>query len=329
LHEHSGLNLLLVVVGIGLLLAGGTGLVSGASALAARAGVSPLLVGLTVVAFGTSAPELMVTVLGALEGHSSLAFGNVVGSNIANLALVLGFSALITPVVIQGQLIRREVPLLLLGTAVLVVVSMDGVLRGSERLLDRSDALVLVLLFCIFIYVTVADVLKRREDPLVTEAEMVPVSGAAWSLRRDLAFLLGGTVALGVGGHLTVAYGAALAESLGVSQVVVGLFIVAVGTSMPELVTSVIAARRGQSDLCVGNVVGSNLMNGLLILPLGAALAPIEVPPLGLADLMVSLVLTAALIPVFIIGRSRLGRPLGIVFLLAYVGYLAFRAGLS
>jgi cation:H+ antiporter len=321
-------SLFFVLGGIALLLAGGTALVSGASAIATRTGISPLIVGLTVVAFGTSAPELMVTILGSLEGHAGLAYGNVIGSNIANLALVLGGAALMAPVTIEGQLLRREVPLLLLGTAALVVMSLDGFLRGADALLDRGDGLVLMLLFGIFIYVTVGDIGRRREDPLVTEAETFPLPRMAVPDRwRDMMTLAFGIAGLAVGGQLTVTYGVDLAEALGVPTVIVGLFIVAIGTSMPELVTSIIAAMKKECDLCVGNVVGSNLMNGLLVLPLGALLRPLEIPDAGLLDLFVSFAFTAALIPIFIIGNSRLGRPVGAMFVLAYLTYLALRAG--
>ena len=235
--------LLFVILGLVLLLAGGTALVRGASALAMRTGLSPLIVGLTVVAFGTSAPELVVTVLGALQGTSDLAYGNVVGSNIANIGLVLACAAIITPVTIEGQLIRREVPLLLLGTAVLVVMSLDNALRGLDALLDRGDGMVLILLFTIFIYVTIGDVRRRRHDPLVTAAEILPVpTQARTSAAKDLAFLITGILGLGIGGQLAVGYGTELADGLGVPKVVVGLFVLAVGTSLPELVTSIVGS---------------------------------------------------------------------------------------
>lgn len=321
--------LLFVALGLVALLVGGTALVRGASALATRTGVSPLIVGLTVVAFGTSAPELVVTVLGALQGTSDLAYGNVVGSNIANIGLVLACAAIITPVTIEGQLIRREVPLLLLGTAVLVVMSLDNALRGFDALLDRGDGLVLILLFTIFVYVSIGDVRRQRQDPLVRGAEILPVPPGARSIAQDLALLFGGMLGLGVGGQLAVSYGAELATGLGVPNVVVGLIVLAVGTSLPELVTSIAAAVRREPDLCVGNVVGSNLMNSLLVLPLGALVRPISVPDLGLLDLLISFGFTALLIPVFIIGRSRMARPVGIVMLVAYLGYLGLRAGFA
>lgn len=321
-------QLLLVTLGLGLLLVGGTGLIRGASAVASRTGVPPLIIGLTVVAFGTSTPELMVTVLGALQGESQIAYGNVVGSNIANLGLVLGTAALVTPVMIQGQVIRREVPLLLLGTSVLVVMSLDNVLRGAGAMLDRADGLILILLFSIFIYVTVGDVRRRREDPLVTSVEHLPFSLKIDGWIRDLAFVLIGVVALAFGGQMTLSAGSELADLLGVAPAVIGLFVIAIGTSLPELVTSIIAAFRREPDLCVGNVVGSNLVNGLFILPVGALLHPIPIPNHGLSDLVVSLVFTGFLIPVFFLGKRQLGRPIGVALLTAYGAYLMFRTGL-
>lgn len=315
-----------LLTGLVALLAGGTALVRGASALATRTGIPPLLVGLTVVAFGTSAPELVVTVMSALQNAPDLAYSNVVGSNIANIGLVLAVSAVIAPVTMQGQLVRREVPLLMLGTAVLVVMSLDKVLRGSDALLDRADGLVLILLFTIFIYITVGDVRRRLQDPLVASAEILPLPSATTADHvKDWGFLLVGVLGLAVGGQLTVAYGSELAAILGVSVSVIGLFVVAVGTSLPELVTSITAALRKEPDLCVGNVVGSNLMNGLFVLPAGALVYPISVPAFGLVDLIFSFVLTSALIPIFIFGRSRLGRPVGTLLIVVYFAYLVLR----
>ena len=214
----------------------------------------------------------------------------------------------------------------MLGTAVLVVMSLDNVLRGSEALLDRADGLVLILLFTIFIYITVGDVRRRRQDPLVTGAEILPLpSATAADHAKDWGFLLVGVLGLTVGGQLTVSYGSELAAILGVSVSVIGLFVVAVGTSLPELVTSITAALRKEPDLCVGNVVGSNLMNGLFVLPVGALVYPVSVPAFGLVDLLFSFLLTAALIPIFIFGRSRLGRPVGSLLIVAYFTYLVLR----
>jgi len=324
---HMLIAFLLLAVGIALLIGGGTLLVQGASQLAARAGVSALIIGLTVVAFGTSMPELMINSLAAMSGASGLAFGNVIGSNIANLGLVLGVSALFVPIAIQGQLIVRELPLLLLALTALLVMILDGPLRGTTALIDASDALILLLLLSIFLYITARDVIRQSRDPLVTVAEHLPISGgqAAPSLRWNLAQLATGVLLLAVGGQMTIDNGLALADLLGLSATVIGLVFVAVGTSLPELVTSVIAAIRKEPDLCVGNVLGSNLFNSLFVLPVGALIAPVAVPTGGTADLLVSFLFAVALLPIFVFGNSYMGRTAGAVCIVAYVGYLTAR----
>lgn len=315
-----------LVIGLALLIYGGGLLVRGASDIAARYGVSPLIIGLTVVGFGTSAPELIVNALGALQGATGLAFGNVVGSNISNLALVLGAAAIIAPITIQGQLVRREIPLLLLATTIVAVMALDGLLEGRNPMIGRSDAVVLILLFCVFIYTSVLDLIHvRRKDPLLVDIEhnpMVvtePVSSYRWLMA------LAGLAMLFVGGDLTVRGAVGLASAIGVSTTIVGLFVVAVGTSMPELVTSVIAAVRKEPDLALGNIVGSNLFNALIVLPVSSLIRPIPVPQGGVPDLGISWILVACLIPVFFIGEARLGRSLGIALLVAYFAYAIIR----
>jgi cation:H+ antiporter len=316
----------LLGIGIALLLGGGTLLVQGASTIARGFGVSPMIVGLTVVAFGTSSPELVISIAGALDGQSDIAFGNVVGSNIANLGLVLGAAALIAPFSLHGQLIQRELPLLLLATCVLVILALDGSLRGSPPMLDRSDGLVLICLFTIFVYVSIRDVLRQRKDPLLLGAGMVPIANSRSVRRTDWLMVAAGMLGLAIGGHLTISNGVSLAAALGISKTAVGLVIIAVGTSLPELITSMIAAIRNESDISVGNVVGSNIFNGLLVLPTGAIITPMSVPAGGVADLMVSLLFAAALIPIFLIGSARMGRRSGAAFLVIYLLYMSYRA---
>ncbi len=315
-----------LIAGIVLLLGGGTLLVRGASGVAAHIGVSPMIVGLTVVAYGTSAPELVVNVFGALENETQIAFGTIVGSNVANLGLILGGTALILPIVIEGRLVRRELPLLLLGTAVLMVLVLDRPLRAGSALIDRADALVLLLLFCVFVYMTVDQVVRSRQDPLLLGAGQIGVASERGNGGgRNWAEVLLGMAALAAGGHLTVESGADLADALGWQKVLVGMIIVAVGTSLPELVTSVVAAVRREPDLCVGNLVGSNIFNCMLVLPISALLRPIAVPAGGVMDVLASFFVAAVLIPIFIIGRSRLGRPVGSLLVLAYAGYIGYR----
>ncbi len=317
----------LLALGLVLLLAGGTALVIGSSALAERFGVSPAVVGLTIVAFGTSAPELVVNVTGAIKDQSALAFGNVVGSNIANLGLVLGIAALFRPVEIEGSFVRRELPLLMLATAVVLVMTLDPILRGSATIIDRSDAVVVLLLFCIFLYVSILDVFGPQPGgTLLTEIDSNPVVHAAPPRVNHWILVVVGITGLFWGGQLTVENGASLAASLGISGVIVGLFVVAVGTSLPELVTSVVAAFRGESDLALGNVVGSNIFNTLFVLPISALVRPVAIPAGGVIDLVVSFMLAAVIVPVFLMGRAMLGRATGAALLLFYISYAAFRS---
>ncbi|MEE4218204.1 MAG: calcium/sodium antiporter [Xanthomonadales bacterium] len=318
-----------VSFGILLLIGGGTALVAGASQVAERLGVSPLIIGLTIVGFGTSAPELVVNVDGALRGETALAFGNVIGSNIANLALVLGAASLLRPIEIRGNLVRHEIPLLLLVTSVIAIMALDGVLEGTVSRIGRSDSMVLLLLFGIFVYISIQDLLpSRRKDTLLTEIQEhsaivpgIPLHDG----RKTGILLISGFVLLYLGGEMTVRSSVALSEQLGISTALVGLFIVAVGTSMPELVTSIIAARRNESDLAIGNVIGSNIFNSLIVLPASGLVSTIPVPDGGLLDLGLSWVLTVALIPIFILGRARLGRGTGLTLLVIYFAYAAYR----
>ena len=320
------MTVVLLLVGLALLLAGGAALVKGASGVAAQFGVSPMIVGLTIVSFGTSAPELVINIIGAVNDQTELAFGNVVGSNLANLGLVLGLAAAVKPISIDSKLVLRELPLLLLVTAIIVVMAADPLLRGLPPTLDRGDALILFMVFGMFMYMAILDVLRRRDiDPLVTRACDVPLATSETSNPLNWLAVAAGVTGLLIGGKLTIDNGVKLGELLGIQSAIIGLFVVAFGTSLPELVTSIIAALRGESDLALGNVVGSNLFNILMVLPASAVVRSVQVPAGGIADLMASLLLAAALIPIFWIGRARLGRPVGILLVVAYLAYAAVR----
>jgi cation:H+ antiporter len=251
-----------IICGLALLIAGGALLVRGASEIATGLGVSPMVVGLTIVGFGTSSPELVVNLIGALRGMTDLAFGNVIGSNISNLGLVLGVAAIISPITIQGALVRRELPLLLLATTMMTVLALDGPLEGMPAVLGRADAIILMLMFCLFIYITALDLVRtRREDALLANIQEHPRVAAPRKGRLSWLLALAGFALLFIGGEVTVRSGVAFASLIGLSETVVGLFVVAVGTSTPELVTSIIAAVRRESDLALGNVIGSNIIN--------------------------------------------------------------------
>lgn len=315
-----------IVLGILLLIGGGTALVAGASQIAARHGISPMIVGLTIIGFGTSAPELVVNVLGALQGQSELAFGNVIGSNIANLGLVLGLAATFGAIDLKGDVVRREVPLLLLITTIIIVMALDSVFEGLPAFIGRGDSLVLLLLFGIFLYITVQDLVRdRSSDPLMSDIETHPIIRARTKYKRYWLMIMAGFLLLFIGGEVTITSSVAMAERLGVSTAVIGLFVVAIGTSMPELVTSIIAAIRRESDLALGNIIGSNLFNSLIVLPASGLVAPVTVPAAGVFDLVFSWLLAAVLIPIFFLGKASLSRRDGLLLVLAYVAYVIFR----
>ena len=315
-----------VCLGVLLLIGGGALLVRGASEIAAAHGVSPMVVGLTIVGFGTSSPELVVNVVGSLRGETALAFGNVVGSNISNLGLVLGIAAIVAPITIQGDLVRRELPLLLLATTMMTVMALDGPLEGLPAALGRTDSIVLMLMFCIFIYINAHDLLATKQtEALLVDISEHPVILSAPSGRARWFLVLAGFALLFIGGEITIRNGTALATQFGTSPTIIGLFVVAVGTSMPELVTSIVAAMRGESDLALGNVIGSNIFNSLLVLPTSGLISQIPVPTGGVGDLAMSWLLAAVLVPIFYIGKAQLGRAVGSLFLVVYCSYAAFR----
>ncbi len=310
-----------------LLVVGGDALIRGASALAAKYGLSPTTVGLTVVAFGTSAPELVVSILAARDGSAGIAFGNVVGSNTANIGLLLGVTALVTPLSVHSSLVTREIPMMIMAGFAALILSIDTSLQGAaSNALQRGDGLILLLLFGIFIYYTVADVLRGRgTDPMLVETGEIPqVSGAPTSGTVSALLIVGGLTGLALGGHFTVTASIVLATSLGIPDVVIGATIVAVGTSLPELATSLLAARKGQGDLAVGNVVGSNIFNLLFVLGATAGISPVVVPEGGLVDLALMVLLSVLLLPLALTDGRRITRGEGSVLLLAYAGFVAW-----
>ena len=316
---------LLLAAGIMMLLTGGTLLVRGASSIAKTFNVPTMIIGLTVVAFGTSTPELVVNITGALQGETDLAFGNAVGSNLANFGLVLGLAALLSPIYLQGQVVRREVPFLLLITAILMVMAADDSLSNSPPMLDRGDAIILFLLFTIFVYFMVRDIVYEKGDPVFTEAASFSVSTKRSGLVLNLVWVASGMALLMFGGKLTIEQGAMIATLLELPPVVVGIFLVAVGTSLPELVTSAIAAYKKETDLALGNIVGSNIFNSLVVLPAAGIIEPLPIPAGGDVDLAVGFAFVLVVIPLFLVSGARIGRVAGAAIVVSYFTYMIFR----
>lgn len=313
------LNMLFLIAGFVILIYGADRLVDGGSALAARLNVPNLVIGLTVVAFGTSAPELVVNIISSLKGESALALGNVLGSNIFNILAILGVTAAIYPIAIQKTTARIEVPLALFAAILVFIACSNGSRSASASgsyTVSRPEGIVFLCFFLIFIVYTL--ILARR-------GQGREIAVKAYPLPKTLFFLVIGLAGLIAGGHLLVKGAVGIAESLGISQRIIAITIVSVGTSLPELATSLVAARKKNVDMAVGNVVGSNLFNTFLILGASAAIRPIPVQAENMADILLNL-LAALLLFLFIFaGKKRqIERREGVVFLCLYLAYLLF-----
>jgi cation:H+ antiporter len=296
-------TILLLVSGLVLLVAGGELLVRGAARLAFSFGISPLIIGLTVVAFGTSSPELAVSVKAALEGSADIAVGNVVGSNIFNVLFILGASAIIVPLLVSQQLIRLDVPVMIVASAVFLLFARDGVLSRAESLL---------LVAALVAYIAMQLGISRR-------APLEPRDAARYTGRwyADVALIVVGLVLLVLGARWLVDSAANLARSLGVSELVIGLTIVAAGTSMPEAATSIIAGFRKQRDIAVGNVIGSNIFNILAVLGITGAVSTGGVPVSAAAvsfDIPIMIAVAVLCFPIFFSGYA-ISRSEGVLFL--------------
>lgn len=297
-----------IIGGFIILTLGAEALVRGASAIALRLGITPLIIGLTIVAFGTSAPELAVSVKSALAGNSGIALGNVIGSNIANIGLILAITALIRPIQVQSQVVKRDIPLMILASMLFWGLLLDGELS----LIDGVVLLSLLIGYLTFSYISSKN--SNNEEEIEAGPNNPLLSGL---------FILVGISMLVGGGILFVNGAVDLAKTFGVSEVIIGLTIVAIGTSMPELVTSVIAALKGQSDIAIGNVVGSNLFNILGILGVTAIVHPVSSLGFQPFDFMVMLALAVVILP-FAWTGLRIGRREGSVLLLSYLGYMGY-----
>ena len=310
---------LFLLAGLVFLIWGAELLVRGASRIATAVGISPLVVGLTVVAFGTSSPELAVSVMSAFKGQADLAIGNVVGSNIFNILLILGISSVIVPLVVAQQLVRLDVPLMIGVSFLLFALGYDGNISRLDGILLFAG----VVAYTIFLIRQ-----SRKENNAEVEAEYAKEFGAEkqGSWWKNLGLILVGLGGLMLGSKWLVDSAVAIAESFGVSELVIGLTIVAAGTSMPEVATSVVAAVRGERDIAVGNVVGSNLFNILSVIGLSSIVAPtgIQVSEAALRfDIPVMIAVAVACFPIFFTGY-RITRLNGLAFLGFYVAYLVY-----
>ncbi|MBI2436403.1 MAG: calcium/sodium antiporter [Candidatus Magasanikbacteria bacterium] len=312
--------IILLIIGLGILILGGESLVRGASSMARKLGVKPLVVGLTVVAFGTSMPELVVNIFSAIGGNTDIAIGNIIGSNIANILLILGISAIIFPLTVQKGTTWKEIPLALLAAVLIFIMGNDLFFDGvSNNALTRTDGLALIAFFIIFLYYTFG-IAKVEGDISEGKDEQKKYT---WPV--SIGFTLAGVLLLFIGGKILVDNAVILAKLAGMSEALIGLTIVAIGTSLPELITSVIAALKKESDIAVGNVIGSNIFNIFWILGFTATLSPLPfIPQMGF-DVIINIIATLLLFFfMFVSGKHKLDRAEGVFFVLAYISYVSF-----
>ena len=308
------LQILAGIAGVALLYYGAEYLIRGGVSIANKLKVPSLIIGLTLVAFGTSAPELFVSVDAALKGTGDISIGNVVGSNICNIALILGLSSVISPMVVQPQLLKLDVPLMIASSMALAVF------YGLSRGVERWQALILLSTLIINTGLRIWQSRRSGKAPAGEEEELLKSSYPLW---LSVLFCIGGLAGVTFGAKLFVGFAVYLATLFGVSEAVIGLTVVAIGTSLPELATSAVAAFKGENDIALGNVVGSNIFNVLCILGIAPLVSPIHSPGISWVDMVLMLCLSAALYPMMRFGK-KFGRMKGAVLLCVYVAYTAW-----
>ena len=309
----------LLIIGLILLIKGADLLVDGASSFARKLNVSDLVIGLTVVAFGTSSPELFVNIIASINGNTEIAIANILGSNIANIFLILGISAIIFPLTVSKGTVWKEIPLSLLAALLLAVMANDRLIdNAGVSALTRIDGLVFIAFFIIFIYYSFG--IAKRVDGVSEHAPQ-----KQYSLLKSSVLVVGGLVGLGIGGKLIVDGAVYMALKLGVSQSLIGLTIVAVGTSLPELATSVVAAYKKNAEIAVGNVVGSNIFNIFFVLGLSSIIKPLPFQPGSNIDICVVILASLLLFLWMFTGKKRsLDRWEAIILVILYASYIVF-----
>ncbi len=315
------LAIVAVILGLVLLVWSADRFVEGSAAAARHFGVPPLLIGMVVVGFGTSAPEIVVSTFASLQGNPGIALGNAFGSNITNIALILGLTALINPIIVESRILRKELPILTVITGLVAVLLWD-------HDLSRLDALILLIVFTALMSWTIYQGLRHRKDALADEIKD-ELKEHAMPIKKALTYLATGMVVLMVSSRILVWGAVKIAVGFGVSDIIIGLTVVAIGTSLPELAASLIATRKGEHDIAIGNVIGSNLFNTLAVVGIAGAIAPTTIgPEVFSRDIMVMGALTVSL---FIFGygfrtQGRINRTEGGVLLACYIAYNAYLA---
>ena len=311
------MNIILLIVGLVLILLGANYLTDGSAALARRFNISEFIVGLTIVAIGTSTPELVVSVISALHGSGDMAIGNVTGSNLFNGLLILGITTLIRPVPLTSDNIKKDIPLGILASIVLLVVCCD-VLLGSDlrNNIGRDEGIILLLLFVVFISYTIFSAKAPESEEVAEEQKPMPI----WLM---LIMIVGGLAALVFGGNLFQTSAVEVARALGVSESMIAITLLAGGTSLPELAASAVSAFKGKSEMAMGNVLGSNISNIFLVLGASATITPLSLGGITMVDLLTVLGASILLwITAFSFKRNKIDRPEAVILIVAYIAYI-------
>jgi cation:H+ antiporter len=312
------IDILLIIAGMALLIKGGDFLVDGASCLARRLKISELAIGLTIVAFGTSAPELVVSLAAAIGSHPEIALGNVIGSNNFNLFAILGITALIAPLLVQKNTVRIEIPFSLFAAIILLVLANFNFLPNEINMVSRIDGVILLLFFGLFLFYVYKNMKASESADDVSSAKTL-------SMFKSMLFIVLGLVFLVIGGRVVVDSAVNLARDLNISEKIIGLTIVAIGTSLPELVTSITAVIKKSDDIAIGNIIGSNIFNIFLILGASSLIKEINYSPVFNMDIYFLIFGTLLLLLAMFVGNKRkLDRWQGAVFLLLYAGYVVY-----
>lgn len=311
------LSIISLIIGFVLLIKGADFFVDGASSIASNFKVPKILIGLTIIAFGTSAPELAVSIQALASGSTDMVLGNVIGSNILNILLILGLAAIIKPIRIKNNTIRKEIPITILISSLLVVLFLDIQLSsGSVDQITRSDGIAILLFFAVFLYYLISLALRDRKS-------LKKLEKPKWKLGKSLLFTAIGIIGIIIGSQMVVSGATDVATSIGISERIISLTVIALGTSLPELVTTVVSAKKGEVDLALGNILGSNIFNICVVLGIPVALFGTVTPEsFAMIDLYM-LVASAFVLFIFSLTKRKISRAEGAVMLVAFVAYYA------
>ena len=329
------MNYILLVIGFILLVKGADYFVDGSSSIAKKLRIPSLIIGLTIVAFGTSSPEAAVSITASVNGQNGMAIGNVIGSNIFNLLMVIGASGIIKPLLVEKSILSREFPFVLLTSIILVILSLDSLLFNSSiNIISRMDGIILLILFAVFLYYLINSAMKNRKENLcdpetsvdidVSNVKAIEKNNTMINPTASVGkYVLIGIAAIIFGGNLVVNSASDIASSFGVSDQLIGLTVVSIGTSLPEFVTSVIAATKGESDLALGNVIGSNIFNILFVIGASALISPMTVDPKLIIDGAI-MILSTVLVYFYAYRKNDISKFESITLSLLYFGYMGY-----